>query len=86
MKTLSVKVPETLLVQTGGSEEALTRETQFLLALKFFELGRLTSGQAAEMCGMNRVDFLLAAGRAGVPVADLDGDELAEEIRNAPNS
>jgi predicted HTH domain antitoxin len=83
MKTLTVQVPEALLDQTGSSEEALTRETQFLLALKFFELGRLTSGQAAEMCNLNRVDFLVAAGKAGVPVADLDGEELSEEIRNA---
>lgn len=82
MKALIVHVPDALLLQTGNSEEMLARESQFLLALKFFELGRLTSGQAAEMCNLNRVDFLVAASQAGVPVADLDGDELAEEIRN----
>ena len=33
---------------------------------------------------MGRVEFLLAAGRAGVPVAVLDDDELnAEFARNA---
>jgi hypothetical protein len=81
MRTLTVKVPDALLLQTGSSEAALASETQFLLALKFFELGRLTSGQAAEMCGVNRVDFLVAAGKAGVPAADLDGEELAQEIQ-----
>ena len=83
MKTLTVRVPESLLIQNGSSEEALTREAQWQLALRFFELGRLTSGQAAEMCGLNRVDFLVAASRAGVAVADLDGDELVQEIQNA---
>jgi predicted HTH domain antitoxin len=83
MRTLTVHVPDGLLLQNGGSEEALARETQWLLALKFFELGRLTSGQAAEMCGMNRVDFLVAASRAGAPVADLDGEELKQEIQHA---
>jgi predicted HTH domain antitoxin len=83
MKKLMVQVPDGLLAQTGSSEEALTDETQRLLALKFFELGRLTSGQAAEMCGMNRVDFLVEASRAGVAVADLDGQELAGEIQHA---
>jgi predicted HTH domain antitoxin len=83
MKKLMVQVPDGLLAQTGSSEEALADETQKLLALKFFELGRLTSGQAAEMCGMNRVDFLVEAGRAGVAVADLDGQELAGEIQHA---
>jgi predicted HTH domain antitoxin len=83
MKTLTLQVPEALLVQSGSSEEALTHEAQWQLALRFFELGRLTSGQAAEMCGLNRVDFLVAASRAGVAVADLDGDELRQEIENA---
>jgi hypothetical protein len=32
------------------------------------------------MCGMNRVDFLFEAGRQGVSVADLDGDELDREL------
>jgi hypothetical protein len=50
MKTVTLQVPEVLLVQSGSSEAALTREAQWQLALRFFELGRLTSGQAAEMC------------------------------------
>jgi predicted HTH domain antitoxin len=53
------------------------------LAVKFFEVGKLSSGQAARMCGMNRVDFLLELGRLGIPVADLSGAELQEELRNA---
>ena len=65
------------------SVEDLARQSQFLLALKYFEVGRLTSGQAAEMCGMSRVDFLLTAGRQNIPVADLDQEELQQEIANA---
>jgi len=83
MKTLTLHVPDALLLQSGSSEESLTREAQWQLALRFFELGRLTSGQAADMCEINRLDFLMAASRAGVAVADLDGDELTQEIRNA---
>ena len=81
MKTLSVNVPDALLLQTGGDD--LARQSQFFLALKFFELGRLTSSQAAEMCEMNRVDFLVAASREGTPVADLNEEELSREIGNA---
>jgi hypothetical protein len=81
MKTLSVNVPDALLLQTGGDD--LARQSQFFLALKFFELGRLTSSQAAEMCAMNRVDFLVAASREGTPVADLNKEELSREIEDA---
>jgi predicted HTH domain antitoxin len=81
MKTVAVNVPDALLLHT--SDEELARQSQFLLALKFFELGRVTSGQAAEMCGMNRVDFLVAASQTGTPVADLNEEELRREIRDA---
>ncbi len=72
MSTIQIDVPESVLLSTGQSQEEFVREAKFLLALKLFELGRLSSGKAAELCGMNRVDFILLAGRSGVPVADLD--------------
>jgi predicted HTH domain antitoxin len=65
------------------SDQGLARQSQLLLALNFFELGRLTSGQAAEMCAMNRVDFLVAASQTGTPVADLSAEELRREIQDA---
>jgi uncharacterized membrane protein YgcG len=39
MRMLTLQVPEALLVQSGSSEAALTREAQWQLALRFFELG-----------------------------------------------
>ena len=81
MDTLTIQIPDTLLLKTGASREDLERESQFCLALHFFERGQLTSGQAASMCRMNRVDFLFSAGQEGVAVADLDGEELERELK-----
>jgi len=82
MKMIELQVPDALLLEDGGSLKDLAAQSQLLLAAKFFELGRLSSGQAAEMCGMNRVDFLFELGRLGIPVADLNPEELQEELRN----
>lgn len=46
-----------------------------------FELGRLSAGKAARMCEMNRIDFLLACGRLGIPVVHLDNDEMEREFK-----
>ena len=54
-----------------------------MLALKMFELGEITSGQAAEISKVSRVEFLLRASKHGVPIADLDEIELAKEIARA---
>jgi predicted HTH domain antitoxin len=58
----------------------IRREAKFVVALRLFEQGRISSGRAAELCGLPRVDFLLAASRAGVPVVDLDAAELDREF------
>ncbi len=72
MRTLTIELPEDLLIATGQSREEFVRDARMLLAGKLFELGRLSSGKAAEMAGMNHVDFLTAMSRQGVAVADLD--------------
>lgn len=80
MSTLAIEFPESILVAAGQSREEFVREGKFLLAVKLFEVGRLSSGKAAEMCGLSRAEFLLTLGRMGIPAVDLDEEELAEEF------
>jgi predicted HTH domain antitoxin len=83
MKTIQLQLPESLLLHTGQSLADLERRSQVLLALKYFELGQLSSGQAAEMCGMTRATFLTEASLLGVPAADLSPEEMQEEFGHA---
>jgi len=80
MGVIHIDLPAKLLLTTGQSQEEFIREAKFLLALKLFELGRVSSGWAAEICGVPRVEFLLLAGKQGVPVTDLDAEELDREF------
>lgn len=80
MRTLTIELPEDLLLATGQSRDEFVRDAKYLLAAKLFELGRLSSGKASELAGMNRVDFLIAMGRQGIAVADLDEDAAKREF------
>ncbi len=80
MNTVMLELPFDVLASPCSSPEELASEAKFMLALKLFEVGRLSSGKAGELCGMGRVEFLLAAGRTGVPVVSLDDDELVSEF------
>ena len=84
MNALMIELPADALASPGVSLESLATEAKFMLALKLFEVGRLSSGKAGILCGMGRVEFLLAAGRAGVPVVAMDADELTAEF--VPNA
>jgi len=78
-KIVKIPIPNALLLHTKDLA-TLESRSRLLLALKFFELGELSSGQAAEMCGLSRVSFLLEAGRHGIPVAELTADEVVAEF------
>ena len=52
-----------MLLAEKMDEADFGRELCMLAALKLYELGRLSSGRAAELAGMSRVEFLMSLGR-----------------------
>ncbi len=58
-----VNVPEKIFLAEKTDEAAFGRELSMLAAVKLYELGRLSSGRAAEMAGMSRVEFLMNLSR-----------------------
>lgn len=65
MKTrrIVIDVPEKVLLAEKTDENSFVRELCVLAAVKLYELGRLSSGRAAELAGMPRVEFLLELAR-----------------------
>lgn len=62
-RQIVIDVPEKVLLAEKTDETSFARELRVLAAVKLYELGRLSSGRAAELAGMPRVEFLLALGR-----------------------
>ncbi len=60
---VSAEIPEKVLLAEKTDEVSFAREVRILAAVKLYELGRLSSGRAAELAGMSRVEFLLTLGR-----------------------
>ena len=83
MNVLSIPYSEDLLIAAGKSKEELEQELRFLLAVKLFEMRRLSLGKAAELCGMRKLSFMEELGRIGVPAINLDDDQVKLEIENA---
>ena len=53
-----------------------------LLAIKLFELRRLSLGKAAALCSMDKLHFMYELGKLKVPVINLDDDQIADELRD----
>jgi len=52
-----------------------------MAALKMFELGKVSSGKAAELAGMSRLEFLETCGRYRVSLYNYSPDEAAGELK-----
>ena len=62
-RQIVIDVPEKVLLAQKTDVSSFARELRILAAVKLYELGRLSSGRAAELAGMARVEFLLELGR-----------------------
>ncbi len=80
---MQVEYPETFPDILAETRQEFELEAKLAMAAKLFEMKRLSSGQAAQMLGMGRVEFLLALHRVGTPIINLTEEELLSDIRNA---
>ena len=80
MGTLCVEYPESIPAVLNVSRESFEQEAKLALAVKLFEIGRLTSGQAASLAGVSRVFFLLNCERLGAASVAWDQAELESEF------
>ena len=80
MRPVTIEFPESVLLATGQSREEFVHEATLILAAWLVETGRLSTGKAAEVCGMARADILLEMGRRGVPAVNLDTEQLDREF------
>ncbi|MBA2619690.1 MAG: UPF0175 family protein [Acidobacteria bacterium] len=83
--TLTIEYGDDLLYRLGMSREKFSDEAKFLLAAKLYELGRLSSGEAAHLAGKSRVEFLFALSNIGLPMSNLREEDLAIELDFAPD-
>lgn len=83
MSAIQLEVPEQTLISLKTDPKTFARDVMVLAAVKLFELGKLSSGRAAELAGMSRVEFLLALGRYQVSPFQTTAEELRQDILNA---
>ncbi|MBI5180990.1 MAG: UPF0175 family protein [Nitrospirae bacterium] len=80
---LELEVPEEILVSLKESSQEFSKDLLMLAAVKLYELGKLSSGRAAQLAGISRVSFLQSLSRYNVFIFDLTEEELKQDMANA---
>jgi predicted HTH domain antitoxin len=80
---LTIDYPENLPLALQKTREEFEREAKWAMAVKLFEMKRISSGIAANLLGVDRVTFLLKLSDYGVAMIDLSEEELLSDLENA---
>jgi predicted HTH domain antitoxin len=80
---LTIPYPDDLLLSLKQEPQEFEAEARLLLAVKLYEMGRVSTGVAAQLAGMGRVAFMFELARFGLSPMGQSPEELAEDFANA---
>jgi len=80
--TIQIRVPCSLLEYGLRAEDIQERVNEWL-AFTLFTDGKVSSGKAASLLGISRVEFLSLLRQHGIAYIDYTAEEIAEELSAA---
>ena len=83
MTQLTLQMPESAFATLHQTPAEFALEMRVAAAVKWYELGRVSQGRAAEIAGLTRAAFIDALSRYRVSPFQYTAEELAEELRDA---
>jgi len=81
MKTVTVEVPEDSVSILAQDASRFGRQMLVAAVLRWFEEGRLSQGQAAEMLGMKRGEFFELLDEHRVSPVQMSIEDLEKDFR-----
>jgi predicted HTH domain antitoxin len=82
--TVSIEYPDELRVSLKYKRDEFADEIKKISVIKLYELGKISSGMAAKVLDISRVDFIELLGKYKVSIFPYeDKEELLEDLRNA---
>lgn len=83
MNTLTIPYSAEVLWALQAEPEEFAAQARLLLAVKLYEIGKLSTGLAAQVAGMPRSAFIYVLGQYGLSPFGVTPDELAEDFEHA---
>jgi predicted HTH domain antitoxin len=79
MTTISLDLEADLVALLRQSNQPVERAARELMVLELYRRGTISSGKAAQLLGMSRVEFIQYASRLGIPYFTMTEDEWKNE-------
>jgi predicted HTH domain antitoxin len=79
MSTLQIQVSDELLALLNQHDQRADRSAIEMIVLELYRRGSISSGKAAELLAVSRIDFIHKASSLGIALLDMTDDEWAAE-------
>ena len=83
MGSVKIEIEEPLAAILREINQSVQDAARELVVLELYRRGTISSGKAAELLGVERIDFIKHASRLGIPYIDMTEDEWAAERERA---
>ena len=80
MVTVTFELPEDVFSSVRKDPDSFAEELRLAAAVKWYEIGLVSQGRAAEISGLSRSQFISALGRFEVSAFQYDVAEIIEEV------
>lgn len=80
---LTISYPNDLLLSLESSPEKFESEAKLLLAVKLYELERISTAMGAQLAGMSRVAFMFELAKFDLSPIGVKANELENDLLNA---
>jgi predicted HTH domain antitoxin len=80
LETISFEVSQDILDTLKVGSDELLQRMRLLTASDYFQENKLSLGKAAELAGMNRLDFMDILSKKNIVIFDYDESELNTEL------
>ena len=77
MSSVTIEIPESLAVLMKSPIEKAAHEA---IVLDLYRRAAISSGKAAKLLGMGRIEFIQTTGKMGIPSIHMSPEEFAIEV------
>jgi predicted HTH domain antitoxin len=79
-QVLQIELPDEVFLGMQKDPERLAAEMRVAAAVKWYEMGMLSQGKAAEVAGLSRAAFIYELGHFGVSPFQETAEEILESV------